>query len=137
MFDREGTPKEAVAYLRALGCRRVTVASLATMRSRGGGPQYRKDGRYVLYSERALREWAQKRSSGLLDSTSTPTGGNSTPQLSPDCNVSLNSPDYFNTGDPLFDEVTRLEEERWNVDTVVDDMLKDFDYHKTLNQLKS
>jgi hypothetical protein len=65
-------PKEAASFLRSLGCPRVTVASLATGRSRGGYPQYNTFGRYIYYTRRTLLEWASKRTSNLLDSTSTP-----------------------------------------------------------------
>ena len=128
-------PKDAIKFLRIHGCPRVTEASLATMRSRRGGPQYRKNGRYVLYPEPSLIAWARSRLTGLRDSTSQ----NRAPTSGGVFDLPFSEDDKINycDSDPHFDEITRLEEAQFNDETIVDDMLKAFDYHKTLNKTKS
>lgn len=66
------TSKEAALHLQQkMGCTRITSHSLDTYRGRGGGPRFFKIGRYVYYMLPDLEEWANKRRSGLFDSTSS------------------------------------------------------------------
>lgn len=70
MFSR----KRAAYYLGATFDLPTTPASLATMATRGGGPRFCRIGKYARYRRSDLDEWALKRCSGLLDSTSTRNG---------------------------------------------------------------
>lgn len=60
---------EAAKYLQSrFGfCTPRTLAKLATV---GGGPQYRKLGKFPLYAREDLDAWAQSRMSGPVASTS-------------------------------------------------------------------
>lgn len=64
------TPPEASAYLSSQHCLKVAVATLATWRTNGGGPVYRKAGTRVLYDVVALDAWADQRLGRELRSTS-------------------------------------------------------------------
>jgi hypothetical protein len=64
------TGAEASAYLLAQHGIRRKPATLATLRSRGGGPPFRKVGRDVIYEAADLDAWAAKVKSGPLTSTS-------------------------------------------------------------------
>src|SRR3546814_14933066 len=66
--------KRASFYLRATFDLPTTPASLATMATRGGGPRFFRIGKYARYRRRDLAEWALKRFSVLLDSTSPREG---------------------------------------------------------------
>ena len=120
MQDRGLTPKQAVEFLRGLGCLRVTIDSLAVARVRGGGPEFEYDGRYIVYPKRCLIEWARLRRRVGLSSTSSP---------------GLSAPDGFfepafdhgdlidyRDPDPYFDEIT----------AALDEQQMAFDYHHEL-----
>ena len=47
-----------------------TVDTLATLAVRGGGPQFRKLGRFPVYTADDLRAWAEGRMSPPVSSTS-------------------------------------------------------------------
>lgn len=130
---REFAPKEAARFLQAHGFR-TTVASLATMRTRGGGPQYRLAGRYVLYPEALLTEWVRRHRSGILESTSSLPGFESDRSYEPD-QGDLPENDYRNTGDRAFDEITRLNERGMDLDAELDAQLKRFEYHAELDRV--
>lgn len=104
--------KDAARFLRSQYGLRTTAASLATMASRGGGPRITKMGRYANYQKRDLIEWACLQCGGFLDSTSTPPNNSAAALFlyEEDLGDLEDSWDYHNTGDPRFDEVTRLEE---------------------------
>ena len=51
------------------------VRSLAKMRVKGGGPNYRRAGRLILYTEADLLAWAESRLTGPHRSTSETGGG--------------------------------------------------------------
>jgi hypothetical protein len=70
---RKYSREEAARLLRANGLR-TTAASLATMATRGGGPPYFKIGKHCFYLQIDLEIWLAKRSTCMLDSTSTPHG---------------------------------------------------------------
>ncbi|WP_156390478.1 helix-turn-helix transcriptional regulator [Rhizobium sp. Root1203] len=53
---------EAAALLNAAGYP-IVATTLATMASRGTGPQFKRFGRVPLYRKGDLMEWAEKRSS--------------------------------------------------------------------------
>ena len=61
---------------------RGSVKSLNTMRSRGGGPAFRRIGQFVVYEPAALDEWAAARLSKPLRSTSEAVEGVSTARKS-------------------------------------------------------
>lgn len=105
------TRTQAARFLQSHGLR-TTAASLATMATRGGGPKFLKFGRYAQYRRSDLLEWMRLRCSGLLDSTSTPSNGNTGGLFAyePDNGDLDDDWDYRNTGDRFFDDVTRLEE---------------------------
>ena len=69
-FDPYYTPKEAVEYLRERGFKRITIASLATMRNRCGGPVYETKGRFIVYRQSELDKWIARQSRGPFNSTS-------------------------------------------------------------------
>ena len=96
--------QQAADVLRAFGLR-TTAASLATMATRGGGPRYFKNGKICLYRQSDLEEWLEQRSSDLLDSTSTSQGKHlDAPfEQAEDLQDSM-----FDTGQPDFDEITRI-----------------------------
>lgn len=48
----------------------ISSATLDTMVSRGGGPPYRKWGKYRLYEESDLLEWAEARAGEKISSSS-------------------------------------------------------------------
>lgn len=70
-----------------------------------------KMGRYANYRKRDLTEWACLQCNGFLDSTSTPPNNSAAALFLYEEDLGeLPEFDYRNTGDPYFDEVTRLEE---------------------------
>ena len=111
-MDEILTRAEAARYLRTRFGLRTTAASLATMASRGGSPRIFKIGRYANYRKSDLNEWALRQYGGLLDSTSSPSNSSAVAFFSYEEDLGdLPEFDYRNTGDPHFDEVTRLEED--------------------------
>ncbi len=95
---------EAAQHLQSFGLR-TTQASLATMASRGGGPRFLKIGRSCLYDEGELDGWIQQRCTGWLDSTSTEHGHRVEGLFARMQDVGEIPTE---TGQPAFDEVTRL-----------------------------
>ncbi len=93
------TRTQAARFLQSHGLR-TTAASLATMATRGGGPRFLKFGRYAQYRRCDLLEWMNLRCSGLLDSTSTPSNGNTDGLFAyePDNGDLEDEWDYRNTG---------------------------------------
>jgi len=61
--------REASGYLHGRGHPGVSAYRLKQLRTEGGGPRYRKVGRYVRYEESALDEWAEGRLSAPRAST--------------------------------------------------------------------
>jgi hypothetical protein len=137
--------QDAARYLRSRWDLRVTKASLATMATRGGSPQFFYQGRYVYYREADLVKWAAARSSDLVDSTSTPRGkpggGNSGSSgitgglfdYQVDIGDLHDDFGYQNTGDPYFDEVTKLLE--FDVDQALDDQQINFCYRAVMEKM--
>lgn len=101
---RKYSREEAARFLRANGLR-TTAASLATMATRGGGPPYFKIGKHCFYWQIDLEMWVEQRCSGPLDSTSTTQGKRLDDIFEQDGDLE-ESP--FDTGQPGFDEITRL-----------------------------
>lgn len=103
----------AARFLKSLYDLRVTAGSLATMATRGGGPRMIKFGRYARYRKADLIDWVRLRSSGLLDSTSSPhnTDSGGLFDFQEDCGDLLEHLDLRDTGQADFDEITRLLEE--------------------------
>ena len=95
---------EAARFLQAHGLR-TTPASLATMATRGGGPPYFKIGKLCQYPTAELELWVSRRCTDLFDSTSAPSGRRIDDLFEQECDLEY---DRLNTGDPGFDEVTRL-----------------------------
>lgn len=95
---------EAARLLQSFGLR-TTAASLATMATRGGGPPYFKIGKLCMYRLSDLEMWIAKRCTGLLDSTSTLQGTLIEDLFEQEQDL---GEILFDTGDPGFDEVTRL-----------------------------
>lgn len=62
------TQEEAAGVLTRHGFT-TTAATLATKRVRGGGPQFRRYGRYVRYAEADLMTWAEAQISPPYSST--------------------------------------------------------------------
>jgi hypothetical protein len=54
------TTQEASAFLKSTGYS-ISPATLTTMRTRGGGPQFIKTGMFVRYDEDVLCEWVAAR----------------------------------------------------------------------------
>lgn len=110
---------EAAAYLKAFGLR-TTPASLATMATRGGGPPFLKIGRYCMYQLRDLEDWLAQRSTGLLDSTST-LSGRAVDGLFNDNEIDNDGEgSIFDTGEPGFDEITKLLHEEASLQEQID-----------------
>lgn len=107
---------EAARLLQSHGMR-TTAASLATMATRGGGPPYFKIGKLCMYRLCDLEDWMSKRCSGLLDSTSTMKGRQMNELFESECDL---EDDLFHTGQPEFDEVTRLLEEEAEMQEFID-----------------
>lgn len=61
--------EEAAAYVRAKGlpCAKLTLQKMATV---GGGPEYRKFGKRVVYTGADLDAWIDARLSGPIRSSS-------------------------------------------------------------------
>jgi hypothetical protein len=53
--------QEAADYLQGRGHPGASAYRLKQLRSNGGGPAFRKVGRFVRYEEAALDEWAEAR----------------------------------------------------------------------------
>jgi len=47
-----------------------TIETLATLATRGGGPKFRKMGRYPVYTREDLDDWVKSRMSQRVSSTS-------------------------------------------------------------------
>lgn len=99
-YSRDG----AAQFLQAHGLR-TTAASLATMATRGGGPPFFKIGKYAFYWQLDLEEWMKQRCTDLLDSTSTSQGKRIDDLFEQDEDLE-DLP--LETGQPAFDEITRL-----------------------------
>lgn len=104
------TRKEAARYLSARGLR-TSTATLATKANRGGSPPYYKAGRVVLYKQVDLDAFLACQIRGPFESTSSKPPRNITIDL--DVESDLDDPPW-KTGDPQFDEITRLLEQEWN-----------------------
>lgn len=98
---------EAARILQTYGLR-TTPASLATMATRGGGPSYFKIGKLCMYRLSDLEMWMAQRCTGLLDSTSTKEGRDFDDLFDDDGEL---EDDPYYTGQPGFDEITRLLQE--------------------------
>src|SRR5262245_6587681 len=64
-FNRE----EAAAYLAEKWGVRMAPATLAKYATLGGGPPFRRDGRFPVYSDAGLDSWAQQRLGSEVRST--------------------------------------------------------------------
>tara|TARA_R110000824_G_scaffold3839_11_gene18390 strand:+ start:15621 stop:16007 length:387 start_codon:yes stop_codon:yes gene_type:complete len=107
---------EAARFLRANSLR-TTAASLATMATRGGGPTFFKIGKYCFYWQLDLETWVEQRCTGMLDSTSTTQGK----QFDDFFEQEQDLEDFsFDTGQPGFDEVTRLLSEEATIQGFID-----------------
>jgi hypothetical protein len=62
--------QEAAAYLQDRGHPGASAFRLKQLRTEGGGPEYRKCGRFVRYEQQALDDWAASRMSEPRRSTS-------------------------------------------------------------------
>lgn len=103
---RRYTRKEAARYLTVSG-RRTAESSLSTLANRGGGPRFFRCGRRVYYEQAHLDDWLFRQTSGPYDSTSTPAGSKLVAP-EPDAGDLEDAPASWETGDPLFDEITRV-----------------------------
>jgi hypothetical protein len=63
------SPREAAAYVQSKGGR-ATEATLATLRSNGGGPRFSKRMSAIYYRRATLDKWIEKHSSPEVESTS-------------------------------------------------------------------
>ena len=63
--------REASGFLHGRGHPGVSAYRLKQLRTEGGGPRYRKAGRFVRYEENALLEWAEGRLSEPRESTTS------------------------------------------------------------------
>lgn len=63
-------PRKASEYLANMGLS-ASEKSLAKWRCMGGGPEFRKAGRHVLYEREALERWVEKRVGPSKTSTSS------------------------------------------------------------------
>lgn len=112
--------KEAAGWLNAFGLS-TTPDSLATMANRGGGPAFFKIGNRCFYRVEDLKDWVRQRCSRLLDSTSDRRGRELEDLFAPASeDLGDLEDDYFDTGQPDFDEVTRLNEEGFLLQEQVD-----------------
>ena len=68
-FDTSLDTREAAAFLTERGYK-IAPATLNKKRCVGGGPEFELFGRRPLYTEKALLEWVQARTTPLLRSTS-------------------------------------------------------------------
>jgi hypothetical protein len=64
------TGEQASAYLLAQHGIKRAATTLATLRTRGGGPPFRKAGRDVIYEAADLDSWAGRIKSPAVGSTS-------------------------------------------------------------------
>jgi hypothetical protein len=63
------TRAQAADYLKSKGIR-TSVATLAKLACKGGGPKFRRDGRFVVYHAEHLDEWADRKLSPVVENTS-------------------------------------------------------------------
>jgi hypothetical protein len=63
------TAKEAAAYIKSIGGR-ATEATLATLRSNGGGPRFSKKTGAIYYRTSTIDDWLLEHSSPEVASTS-------------------------------------------------------------------
>jgi hypothetical protein len=63
------SPKEAPEYIRSKGGR-ATPATLATLRSKGSGPPFKKMTGGIIYRQTGLDKWIEEHSSPEVNSTS-------------------------------------------------------------------
>ncbi len=63
-------PPAAAAFLAERGCQ-TAPKTLAKLRCVGGGPEFRRFGRKIVYETSALLKWAEARISPPLRNTST------------------------------------------------------------------
>jgi hypothetical protein len=110
---------EAAKFLQWRRSLRVTTRSLATMATRGGGPRFIKQGRYAYYRESDLMDWAELRTSCILDSSSSPRTAAGGPnnidykfEHQGDKGDLEEVYDHDHTGNKDFDEITRLLEQK-------------------------
>jgi hypothetical protein len=75
------------------------------MATRGGGPPYFKIGKLCMYRLSDLEMWIDQRCTNLLDSTSTSQGKRSDELFEREQDL---EDALLNTGQPGFDEITRL-----------------------------
>jgi hypothetical protein len=68
-LDTMLSAEQLAALLSSMGFK-VTPATLATLRSRGGGPKFAKFGRTPLYRWGDALDWAQSRCSPVVENTS-------------------------------------------------------------------
>lgn len=66
--------KEASEYLAVVYGLRFTPRTLAKYATIGGGPQFQRQGRRVLYPRELLDQWASERLSAILRSTADMRG---------------------------------------------------------------
>lgn len=113
---RKYSRADAARFLQANSLR-TTAASLATMATRGGGPPYFKIGKHCFYWQIDLEMWVEQRCTGLRDSTSTSQGKRIDDLIEQDQDLD-DVP--FDTGQPGFDEVTRLLSEEAAIQGYID-----------------
>jgi hypothetical protein len=63
------SPREAAEYVRSKGGR-ATEATLATLRSKGNGPPFKKKMSAILYRQSGIDKWMEDNSSPEVTSTS-------------------------------------------------------------------
>jgi hypothetical protein len=116
MPDDHMTRKQAVAYINVTFNIRVTVPGFATAATRGGSPPYHKHGRLTCYRKIDLIEWAHRRCTGVLDSTSTPPNNKADHLFVFDAdNGDIPDPTgYRITGHKYFDEISVLLDQQMN-----------------------
>lgn len=119
---RKYNREDAARFLRANSLR-TTAASLAT---RGGGPPYFKIGKHCFYWQIDLEMWVEQRSTGLLDSTSTTQGKRFDGLFEQEQDLE----DFpLDTGQPDFDEITRLLCEETAIQGYIDTAGPKYDQH--------
>ena len=111
-YSRAGAARFLQAY--GLG---TTAASLATYATRGGGPIFFKTGKRCFYRQLDLESWVGQRTTGLMDSTSTTQGKQFDDLFEQDQDL---DDDPLHTGDPSFDETTRLLAEQEALQSQID-----------------
>jgi hypothetical protein len=105
MEPRYLTTKEAARYVTTKYGVSCSPNTLAKIRSTGGSPAYHPIGRRVYYLPHELEAWSENRVGYCRTSTSDqPYVDDEAPDLD----------DQWRTGDPAFDEITRLENEAFD-----------------------